>query len=927
MGSVTKRSPPESKKLTPMMRQYLGVKETHPGSLVLFRMGDFFETFFDDAVECARILDITLTARSKEKDIPMAGVPHHALDAYLARLIEAGRTVVIVDQVENPKQAKGLVRREVTRVVSPGTFVDPQASPRKAHHLVAVYFAPKATRKKSAVGFGIGSLDVSTGAFRATSGTQGTVLADELSRLMPKELLVLESQREDPRFLALTDALEGVAVTPVSEPKYGGEASKSALVRAFGAEEVAGLRQVLPGPALTAAGVALQFVEDTQILPGASDVVGEPSLKHIRSLEPYEPGRGLVLDAQAVDHLELFSSRGQGGPKGSLLYALDAAVTSMGGRKLAEWLAYPLQELEPIAARQDAIACLVSSPSHADQIRTRLAGVGDLFRLTAKAVLGRANPRDLVALGASLAQAPGLLAKVRACVPEPNAPRSSLMGQEAHRGCSSTRLVQLSETDPLTELKDKIVRALVDEPSVDLSQGQVFREGHDEVLDRLSEVAQNGKSMIAQLLSKERERTGISSLRIRYNRVFGYYIEVTKANLHLVPDDYVRKQTTVNSERFFTPELKELETEVLTAEEKRVERTIVLFEQLVMLVSKEADRLKALAETLSEVDVLVCLAHIAEQRSWVRPAMDDEGFVEIVEGRHPVLERLSSELGERFVPNDLTISAEERLVIVTGPNMAGKSTIMRQTALIAVLAHMGSYVPAQSARIGLIDRIFTRVGASDELSKGRSTFMVEMNETARILRSATARSLILLDEIGRGTSTFDGLSIAWAVAEHLHDRVGAKTLFATHYHELTEICRNKAHAVNRHVAVKEWDDSIVFLRKLMPGATNRSYGVQVARLAGLPERVVARAREVLNALEDKALSGGDQGPVGSAGSADEVEDRTQLHLFSVKKKEAHPGSDAFSRVASALAALSMDDLTPRQAHAKLVELQAMLGSD
>lgn len=925
----------EEDKLTPMMRQYLSVKYEYAHALILFRMGDFFEVFLDDAKECARLLDLTLTSRSKERDIPMAGVPHHAIEGYLARLVELGRTVVIVDQVEDPKQAKGLVKRAVTRILSPGTYLDSKASGRLPNYLGAVAFGvPGGRRRKAAPGWGLAALELSTGELRATGAKSNDVLLDEIARLGLKELLVLESNRDDRRIAAVVEAVPELTLSFLDDAAQDKASVLGTLTRIVGEQDVRGARTALSEDAVYAAGLCLRYAEAAQIRPEAVNLKGAASLAHVQTLTPFVAGDALILDAQARQHLELFGAQGQGGAQGSLLGALDEARTSGGARMLAHWLAYPLRNVAEIEGRHSAVEALQHAPSAQDSLRDGLAEVSDLERLVGRVVMGRANPRDLVALRASLDATPGILAATRSGAhglaydpaqqlsPLPQAPRSA-------------RLMHLSETNACPKVGKRLWAAICDEPVVDPAKGPVFREGFNAELDRLSGISTNGKGLISELEERERARTGISNLKVRYNRVFGYYIEVTKVNLSLVPDDYVRKQTTVNAERYFTGELKELEEEVLHAEEKHLILAQQLFAELVTEVGQDVTELRALGAALAEIDVLSCFAHIAERRGWIRPTIDDSTVIDIVDGRHPVIEQLSERLGERFVPNDICIDEDERLLIITGPNMAGKSTIMRQTALIVILAQMGCFVPASKARIGLVDRVFTRVGASDDLSRGRSTFMVEMNETARILRSATARSLILLDEIGRGTSTFDGLSIAWAVAEYLHDDVGAKTLFATHYHELTEICRDKPRASNRHVAVKEWNDEIVFLRKLMPGATNRSYGVQVGRLAGLPDKVVARAREVLDGLEAQALSAGNTSAVEHLVRARahvlENPDQGQLFLFSggpAPEPEKVPQPEAENPdvryVMQTLEALSVDDMTPRQALEQLARLQERL---
>ncbi|MCB9652628.1 MAG: DNA mismatch repair protein MutS [Deltaproteobacteria bacterium] len=934
--------------LTPMMRQYLTVKATYPHALIFFRMGDFFETFFEDAVESARLLDLTLTARSKERDVPMAGVPHHAVDGYLARLVEVGRTVVLVDQVEDPRQAKGLVRREVTRVLSPGTYVDPNAPARMPTYLVSLALD---TKRKKAPAWGLAALDLSTGEFKATAGIEAEVLVDEIGRLSPKELLVSETSSSHAYVERLREEFRELAITERPDDEYSVSAATRVLTEAFGADEVRGYDASLSAEAVAAAGVAHHYAAVTQLRREAVDLVGRASLRHIRGLRPYLPGDALVLDAQARAHLELFRTP-SGDRQDSLLAAIDEASTSMGGRLLARWLSYPLVDLQGIVERQDAIEALVQRPSVLDQVRRQLRSVADVERLLGRVVMGRVTTKDLGVLRDSLAELPLLLDLVAnmgdaaphvppaagvaleaGVAPEAGAaPEASTVRCESTSTstCASGRLQWLASVDRCRNVFERLDAALVEAPSSDVDSGTVFRTGHDQDLDALDDIAKNGKSMIAALEAKERESTGISSLKVRYNRVFGYFIEITKTNLKLVPDRYVRKQTTVNGERYFTDELKQLEAKVLSAAEERAARSQHLFRTLVDDVAASVDRIRTLALAVAEIDVFAGLAHLAETRGWSRPVVDDGLAIRIVEGRHPVIERRSSDLGERFVPNDVTLDDEARLLVVTGPNMAGKSTIMRQTALIAILAHMGAFVPARSAQIGLVDRVFTRVGASDDLSKGRSTFMVEMNETARILRSATARSLVVLDEIGRGTSTFDGLSIAWAVAEHLHDAIQARTLFATHYHELTELSRDKPRAANFHVAVKEWNEQIIFLRKLMPGPTNRSYGVHVARLAGLPKGVVERAREVLDSLEAHDLAAGNGSKVRHLLSRRRGEDEDasvpQMHLFGARRVEDTPQAPAVHPILAALSALSPDNLTPRQALEQIAQWHAQLSS-
>lgn len=824
--------------LTPMMRQYLEVKHAHPDALILLRMGDFFEAFLEDAVTLSECLGIALTSRSKERDLKMAGVPHHALEGYLGRLIQAGLTVVLVDQIEDPKAAKGLVRRAVTRILTPGTYQSPEADPRELNDLVALVgpssgarasgSRASSTRAGRGTSFGLAALELASGDFRVAELDSKTALFDEIGRLSAREMLVAREVLEDPWVGELKQRFPGIHLSAM--PALSREEARLALCAIFGESETAALERALPAPAFEAAALAIHYAYATQVHEGAEVIGRAVSLQHIRRLRQYTPSEGLMLDKLSREHLELFSSQSKT-REGSLIGVLDEAQSAMGGRLLSRWLSYPLADPEAILSRQGAIACLLENPSALDALRSGFSELPDLERLLGRLMMARATPRDLSAIREGLFQVPKLLDAVK------------------RLGDASPRLAALATCDPCGPLLQLLEAALAPDPPSDPVALGVFRPGYSEPYDRLLELSQNGKAQMLALEAREREATQISSLRVRHNRVFGYYLEVTKANLAGVPDRYIRKQTLVNAERFVTEELKELEHAVLSAEDERMILAESLFQALLGQVAEWAEPLAKLAQVLAELDVYAGLAHVAERRAWVRPELSDRPEIAIVEGRHPVLEPLSQKLGEAFVPNSLSLDPETRLMIITGPNMAGKSTIMRQTALIALLAHMGSYVPARSARIGMLDRIFTRVGASDDLSSGRSTFMVEMSEASDILRSATERSLVLLDEVGRGTSTFDGLSIAWAVAEYLYDPLRSLTLFATHYHELTELAEDRPGVVNQQVAVRESDGQIVFLRKLLPGKAERSYGVEVARLAGLPSWVLMRARELLACLE------------------------------------------------------------------------------
>ncbi|MBI4815783.1 MAG: DNA mismatch repair protein MutS [Deltaproteobacteria bacterium] len=871
-----------------MMRQYLGAKQAHPGAIVLFRMGDFFETFYEDAEECSRLLEITLTKRSKEKDAPpMAGVPVRAIEGYVARLVEAGRTVVFVDQVEDPKTAKGLVKRAVTRVATPGTFSDENAPRRRSVYLAAVASRGKSEKRS----FGLAALDLSTGEFLATPVADLDALIDELGRLGAKEVLIdSELEAVGERFAL---ELAGVMVTRRPAATMSEVLARKALVSAFGEEEVDALSKILPIEALSAAGSAFIYASETQLTEDSLERKAGGSLAHVETLRPYLPGDSLILDTEARAHLELFESLGERSKVGSLFGLIDQAVTAMGGRLLARWLARPLSTVEGAKARLAAVAALVGAPSHKDELRRALKEVHDLERLLGRVSMGRATPRDLGALSASLARAPALLATVG----------EVLRVTELGLGSGPEELHRIVTTDLVEDVALTLAKALVPSPPIEIGDDAIFREGFDAKLDELVRLSRDGKEILLELEKREQTRTGINSLKVRHTSVFGYFIEVTKANLDRVPKDYIRKQTTAQGERYYTPELKEREEEIVGADERRVALETELFVRLRAKVAAEARRIRALAETIATIDALAALAHLADLKGWVQPTVDGSDRLEIIEGRHPVIEGITERLGERFVPNDVELGGDSTLMILTGPNMAGKSTVMRQTAQIVILAQMGSFVPAKSAEIGLVDRIFTRVGASDDLSRGRSTFMVEMNETARILRSATARSLILFDEIGRGTSTFDGLAIAWAVAEHVHDVVRARTIFATHYHELTEICREKERSRNFHVAIKELGDRIVFLRRLSAGPTNKSYGVHVAKIAGLPKSVIGRAREVLHALEEHDLAAG-------------VSKGRQLFLFATQSSESTPVQPPSlqQELLDALEALNPDDLSPREAH-------------
>ena len=829
---------------TPLMRQYSAIKKEHPNALLFFRLGDFYELFFDDAVLAARELQITLTSRNKEKgvDIPMCGVPYHAAEGYIAKLIRRGFKVAVCEQTEDPRFAKKLVRREVTRVVTPGTAADSSLNAEENNFLAAV--ASLGDR----VGFA--ALDLSTGEFRTTEfagEAAGRRIQEELEQLRPKELLYGSSA---PLFEAirpgratrtsgqlLGQAQSGVAARPQDSPWaetplddwiFAPDHAIPLLENHFGVLSLEGFGLAGKPAAASAAGAILYYIRSTQ----------RGSLDHIDRIGFYERQNCLVLDAVTVRNLELIEPLFAGTDAGVTLFrCLDTTVTPMGKRLLRAWMLRPSVEVAEIEARLESVEALVKDIVRREELRRTLDGVLDLERLLSRVTLETANPRDVIALEASLARIP----KVRGSIAD----------------LAASRLAALhAALDELGDLRDKISKIIVAEPPLTLSDGGVIAKGVDKELDELRDLSRNSKQYLAKVEQRERERTGIGSLKVKFNSIFGYYIEISKANLAHAPTDYQRKQTLVNAERFTTPELKEYESKILDAEEKIVEIERRLFAELRSAIAAEAKRIRQTALALAEVDVLACLAHIAALRNYCRPKFETKsaeeqpsrsGDLEIIEGRHPVIEQQElAARSERFVPNDIFLnSSSHNIIVLTGPNMGGKSTYLRQAALIVIMAQMGSFVPARSARLGIVDRVFTRIGASDNLARGRSTFMVEMTETAAILHTATPRSLILLDEVGRGTSTYDGLAIAWASIEYLHAHVGAKTLFATHYFELTELAEQLGGVKNYHVSVKEAGGSVVFLRKVEPGAADRSYGIEVAKLAGLPNDVVVRAREVL----------------------------------------------------------------------------------
>ncbi|MBW1917088.1 MAG: DNA mismatch repair protein MutS [Deltaproteobacteria bacterium] len=806
-------------KITPMLRQYLEIKTQHQDALLLFQMGDFFEVFFDDARQVAQALNIALTSRSRaeEEPIPMAGFPLHAAEGYISRLLEQGFRVVICEQMEDPRQAKGLVRRQVTRILTRGLVVDPaNLAAKEANYLAAATWSKKS--------WGLAFLDLSTGEFRVTEGRDQPSLWEELRRLRPVELLLPDSLAAQD----LTEPLSGFPQSPsvryLTDDAFVLETAKRRLTQQLGTLFLDGFGLAEYSLGLGAAGSILYYLQETQTtFP-----------KHIFRLIPYTLEDYLGLDEATLRNLEIFETSRTRSRQGSLLELLDVTQTAMGGRKLAHWLRYPLRQLDQIQARLAAVQFFKENSRLRQQWRQTVKGMADLERLTARIALEQATPRDLIALKNSLAHLPTL--------------RVILAGDLPPLLAATT-----AELEDLQDVHQLIDQAIVAEAPLSAKEGGIIQEGFNPELDELLALSRQGKDWISRLEAQERQRTGINSLKVRYNKVFGYYLEVSRANLHLVPEDYIRKQTLVNAERFITADLKEYESRVLGAEEARGQLEWQLFKEVRQQVGAQSRRVKMVAEAVATLDVLAALAEVASQYQYTCPCLQERASLCIRQGRHPVIERHLPAGG--FVPNDIIVDDRAQVLIITGPNMAGKSTILRQVALISLMAQVGSFVPAAEAVLGVVDRIFTRVGAVDDIGRGQSTFLVEMHETANILHQATPRSLVILDEIGRGTSTFDGLALAWAVAEHLHDFAGSgvMTLFAAHYHELTALSRLKPRVQNLHVAVVEADGKIVFLHQLRPEASSKSYGIQVARLAGVPEGVIERAQEVLENIEAGTL--------------------------------------------------------------------------
>jgi DNA mismatch repair protein MutS len=859
-----------------MLRQYLEVKARHPDALLFYRMGDFFELFFEDAQIAAGLLDLTLTARGRgtENEAPMCGVPHHAAEGYIARLLKMGRKVVLCDQVEAPSQARGLVRREVTRIYTPGTLADSGLLDGREESLLAALVPDDDD------GAGLALLDVSTGAFTARRFADAAGLLAELETARPSELLADEAAL--PAAVRAWAEREGICHTAIGTRLEAPAAATEKLRRHFGVATLRGFGLVDGEAAVRAAAAALAYAQENQI----------SGLAHVRGLTLRESSDGLMLDGTTLANLEILRSARDGGRRGSLLDTVDRTRTAAGGRRVREWLRRPLRDPARIAERQEAVAALLAEAAQRTRLQEQLAGLADFERLAGRAVIGTLSPREAAALRQALGNLPELLASL------------------AHS--PSALLAAAAAVDPLPDLHAELVRRLAPSPAVSPEEGSVIAEGVDAELDEVRSLASDSKRHILAIEERERERTGIASLKIRYNRVFGYSIEISKANAAKVPPDYQRRQTLVQAERYVTPELQGLEERILRAEERQGVLERKHYEALRGDVAAAADRLARVGEAVARIDVLAGWAELAGRRGWQRPEVaPGGGGLRISEGRHPVLDEW---LGAEFVPNDAELDPERsQIVLLTGPNMGGKSTYLRQVALIALLAQCGCFVPARSAVIGALDRIFSRVGASDDLARGESTFMVEMIETANILRQATAESLVILDEVGRGTATFDGLSLAWAIVEHLHEGPKPLTLFATHYHELTELEALLPRVVNRTMAVREWEEKILFLRRVVPGSADKSYGLHVARLAGLPEAVVERAAQVLRNLEKKEFDPHGR-PRLAEGTEFPAQKPGQMPLFA-------PADELVARI---LREADLDRLTPLAALNLLASLQDRL---
>jgi DNA mismatch repair protein MutS len=800
-----------------MLKQYLSIKEEYPDTILLYRMGDFYEMFFEDAQVASRVLEITLTSRNKkdESPVPMCGVPHRAVSGYIARLIEHGYKVAVCDQIEDPATAKGLVKRDVVRVITPGMIIDDAFLDKRSNNFVLAVIRHGDLN-------GLAYLDISTGGFRLTESDDIGTIVDESLRIAPSEILLPESSKTDPQMASIRGALTEISMTYLEDSEFEYKRCYTRLTEQFNTISLEGFGCEALTAGVQAAGALIFYVRETQ----------KQKIEHFTRIEAYTLDNYLMVDEISCRNLELEKNIQSGTRRGTLIGIIDHTRTAMGARLLKSWLRYPLIDIKDIKARHQAVEEAKNTIQVRREMREYLKSVYDIERVGSKIVMGHANARDLVALKRSLLMLP----RIQQMLLE--------LGSELFQWNQNLNL--------LYELAEVLEKAIREDAPPTINEGGIIKPGYHKELDELVKISRDGKGWLAKLEAQEREATGINTLKVRYNKVFGYYIEVPKSRATEVPANYVRKQTLVNAERYITDELKLFETRVLNAEDQRAALELDIFNEIRQEVVKNYKDIQRVAQFLARIDCLLNLAEIADQNNYCRPDMTTGGHIHIEEGRHPVVEKMIT--GERFVPNTVSMDNDEnQILIITGPNMAGKSTVLRQMALLVIMAQMGSFIPAKRASISMIDRIFTRVGALDNLSHGQSTFMVEMQETANILNNASEHSLVIMDEIGRGTSTYDGLSIAWAVAEYLHDlhKTGVKTLFATHYHELTDLAQQKKRVKNYNIAVKEWNDEIIFLRKLVEGGTNRSYGIQVARLAGIPDRVIGRAKKILYSIENE----------------------------------------------------------------------------
>ncbi len=882
MKSATQKVP-KIEDGTPMMQQYMSIKRDYPDSILFFRMGDFYEMFNEDATIASRVLEIALTSRNKNKanPIPMCGIPHHSSKNYIAKLIKSGKKVAICEQTEDPKFAKGLVKRQVVRVVTPGTVLDDNLlDPKQNQFLVSVHSDGK--------GWGLAALDITTGLFKITElhgDNAESLLTDELEQFDPREIILSDTATSEDK---KHDWLQGREHSLHSCDDWTFSYSeayrrliehfKTASLEGFGCEDLK--------LAVSAAGALIRYLHETQ----------KSALEHISTINTFNVHNYMLMDHATVRSLELVESS-EGGRKSSLLDLLDLSQTPMGARRIREWILKPLIDINSISERLNQVDTFRNNPMLRQDIREQFKSMYDMERLLGRVSLSVCNARDLIALKTSLSILPHLL---------------ELLNQSGNDTLKSFT----SSWDNLEEVHELLEQKVVDDPPFNLKEGNLIKPGCNAELDRLKSITRDGKNWIAQLETKERERTGISILKIGFNKIYGYYIEVTKKNLDRVPEEYIRKQSLVNAERFISPELKEYEVEITGAEEKTTELEQKIFQQVREEVASHGTRIQHMARVISNLDAIISFSEVAHRYNYSRPEIDEKTNLKLENGRHPLIERILPE--NQFIANDTQLdSTDDQIMIITGPNMAGKSTYLRQVALITLMAQVGSFVPADSAHISIVDRIFSRVGAQDHLQKGMSTFMVEMNETANILNNATKKSLIILDEIGRGTSTFDGISIAWSIVEYLHgddSNGGPKTLFATHYHELTDLALVLNGVKNFNVQVKEWNDEIIFLRKIVPGGADKSYGIQVARLAGLPDKVLHRAREVLFNLEKSEFDEVGVPKISHAEGKTASYQPQQLGLFG---DTAHP-------VIKHLEKVEPDDLSPRQAMDALYDLKRLL---